>query len=97
MSSSVATPRVSSVHRSRPPSHASLDWADEAHLLSRIRVGDPRAFEALVQQYGPRMLAVARRLLRSEEDSADAVQDAFMAAHRSIASADNEGFSYSAP
>jgi RNA polymerase sigma-70 factor (ECF subfamily) len=86
MPSLISTSRVSSVHRSRPPSHASLDWAREAHLLGRIRVGDHRAFEALVHQYGPRMLAVARRLLRSEEDSADAVQDAFLAAHRSIAS-----------
>jgi RNA polymerase sigma-70 factor (ECF subfamily) len=73
------------VHQSRPLSHASLDWAREAHLLSRIQVGDPRAFETLVRQYGPRMLAVARRLLRSEEDSADAVQEAFLAAHKSIA------------
>jgi RNA polymerase sigma-70 factor (ECF subfamily) len=33
------------------------------------------------------MLAVARRLLRTEEDSADAVQDAFLSAFRSL-----EGF-----
>jgi RNA polymerase sigma-70 factor (ECF subfamily) len=30
------------------------------------------------------MLAVARRFLRTEEDSADAVQDAFLAAFRSL-------------
>jgi RNA polymerase sigma-70 factor, ECF subfamily len=32
----------------------------------------------------PRLLRVARRLLRSEEDARDAVQDAFVAAFRSI-------------
>jgi RNA polymerase sigma-70 factor (ECF subfamily) len=33
-----------------------------------------------VRNYGGRMLAVARRLLRSEEDAADAVQEAFLSA-----------------
>jgi RNA polymerase sigma-70 factor (ECF subfamily) len=56
-------------------------------LLERIRTGDERACEALVRQHSGRMLAVARRFLRTEEDSADAVQDAFLAAFRSL-----EGF-----
>jgi len=55
-------------------------------LLERIRAGDERACEALVRQHGGRMLAVARRFLRIEEDSADAVQDAFLAAFRSLES-----------
>ena len=84
MSSSISTPQISSMHRSPLTSH-SLDWAREADLVSRIRAGDPQAFETLVGHYGPRMLAVARRLLRCEEDSADAVQEAFLAAHKSIA------------
>jgi RNA polymerase sigma-70 factor (ECF subfamily) len=53
-------------------------------LLERIRAGDERACEALVRQHGGRMLAVARRFLRTEEDSADAVQDAFLSAFRSL-------------
>jgi RNA polymerase sigma-70 factor (ECF subfamily) len=61
-------------------------WADEGELVERLRAGDGRAFEGLVRQHAGRMLAVARRLLRSEEDSADAVQDAFLAAFRSIKS-----------
>jgi RNA polymerase sigma-70 factor (ECF subfamily) len=61
--------------------------ADDLELLARIRAGDERACEALVRQHGGRMLAVARRFLRTEEDSADAVQDAFLAAFRSL-----EGF-----
>ena len=40
--------------------------------------------EARVLQYSERMLAVARRMLRCEEDAADAVQDALMSAFASI-------------
>src|SRR5262249_28698273 len=60
---------------------------DDVELLARIRAGDERVCEALVRQHGGRMLAVARRFLRTEEDSADAVQDAFLSAFRSL-----EGF-----
>jgi RNA polymerase sigma-70 factor (ECF subfamily) len=60
---------------------------DDVALLERIRAGDEQAYEALVRQHGGRMLAVARRFLRTEEDSADAVQDAFLSAFRSL-----EGF-----
>ena len=67
------------------PGHAASDPDREACLLARIRAGDARAFETLVHQYGGRMGAVARRLLRSEEDSADAVQEALLAVHQSVA------------
>jgi RNA polymerase sigma-70 factor, ECF subfamily len=58
----------------------------ETLLLDRLRAGDGQAFDAVVRQYDQRMHAVARRLLRHGEDSADAVQDALLAAYRSIAS-----------
>jgi RNA polymerase sigma-70 factor (ECF subfamily) len=60
---------------------------DDAELLARIRAGDERACEALVRQHAGRMLGLARRFLRTQEDSADAVQDAFLSAFRSL-----EGF-----
>jgi RNA polymerase sigma-70 factor, ECF subfamily len=56
----------------------------EAELLARLRAGDEEAFAALVRTYSGRLLAAARRLLRSDEDAADAVQEAFMAAFKSI-------------
>jgi RNA polymerase sigma-70 factor, ECF subfamily len=60
-------------------------WAPgDLDLLERVRAGDERACEALVRQHSGRMLAVARRFLRTEEDSADAVQDAFFSAFRSL-------------
>src|SRR5262245_27545466 len=58
--------------------------SDDVELLERIRAGDERACEALVRRHGGRMLAVARRFLRTEEDSADAVQEAFLSAFRSL-------------
>jgi RNA polymerase sigma-70 factor (ECF subfamily) len=58
--------------------------AAEALLLERLRRNDPEAFEELVRANGGRMLAIARRLLRNEEEARDAVQDAFLAAFRAL-------------
>ncbi len=52
--------------------------------LTDPRAGYEEARAALVRKYGGRMLTVARRFLGREEDSADAVQDAFLAAFRSL-------------
>lgn len=57
---------------------------DEAGMVERLRRGDGDAFETLVRTEGGRMLAVARRLLRDEEEARDAVQEAFLSAFRSI-------------
>ncbi len=59
---------------------------DEAEFLIRLRNRDAHGFEEIVHKYGGRMLATAKRFLRSEHDSADAVQDAFVSAFRSLAS-----------
>lgn len=57
---------------------------NEAEWLSALRSGDNAAFERLVREHAGPMLAVARRFLRCEHDAADAVQDAFLSAMRSI-------------
>jgi RNA polymerase sigma-70 factor, ECF subfamily len=62
----------------------SCEPETEAQLLARVLAGDEETSAALVRKYGGRLLAVARRFLRCEEDSADAVQDAFLAAFRSL-------------
>lgn len=54
-------------------------------LLARLRAGEPAACEQLVRDHAGRLLAVARRLLRDEEDARDAVQEAFAAAFRGLA------------
>lgn len=66
------------------PRNAADALPDEAELLAGLRAGDEHAYEQMVRAYGGRLLAVARRMLRSEEDARDAVQDAFLNAFRSI-------------
>jgi RNA polymerase sigma-70 factor (ECF subfamily) len=58
--------------------------AADAELLARLRAGDEAAYEALVRTETRRLLAVARRLLRNEEDAQDAVQQAFLSAFRAL-------------
>jgi RNA polymerase sigma-70 factor (ECF subfamily) len=58
----------------------------DAELVARIRAGDEGAGEALVREHAGAMLAVARRFLRYEDECADAVQEAFLAAFRAIGS-----------
>jgi RNA polymerase sigma-70 factor, ECF subfamily len=62
----------------------SCEQEAEAQLPASVRAGDEEASAELVRKYGGRMLAVARRYLHGEEDCADAVQDAFLAAFRSL-------------
>jgi RNA polymerase sigma-70 factor (ECF subfamily) len=57
---------------------------DEPTLLARMQAGDDVAFEACVRTYCNRLLLVARRILRNEEDANDAMQDAFLSAFKGI-------------
>lgn len=57
-------------------------------LVIGLRAGDPAAYDELVRLHGPRMLAVARRLMREEEEARDAHQDALVRVLESV-----EGFS----
>lgn len=53
-------------------------------LIARLKAHDSSAFETLVRNYSARLLRVARRFLRSEEDARDAVQEAFVSVFKSI-------------
>ena len=57
---------------------------DEAAFLGKLRAGDPAAAETWVRESTPRLLAVARRMLKSEDDARDAVQEAFISAFRAL-------------
>ena len=76
---------VDEILRIAAASDASTPVGDERNLVTALRRGDEVAFESLVRLYGARMLAVARRMLRSEDDARDAVQAAFISAFKAIA------------
>lgn len=60
----------------------SIEAVPDKELLSRHVSGDANAFAELVQRHRDRMWAVALRTLGDREEAADAVQDAFLSAHR---------------
>lgn len=82
-------PRRRPVHmpqwrRERPPLPSAEDAAFDAWILPSLRAGDQKAYHLLVRANTGRMLAAARRLLLSEEDARDAVQEAFLLAFRAL-------------
>ena len=77
------TPQPFCMRKSAKPSRA-VDRDAEGVLIARLQQGERDAYEVLVRRSSARMLAVARRLLRNEEDARDAVQDAFMNAFRAL-------------
>ena len=60
------------------------DTPESEALLAALRRGDAAAFEQMVREYGPRMLAVIRRLLPHEPDAHEALQDAFLSAFKAL-------------
>lgn len=68
----------------RPGDHGADVVADDSQLLARLRAGDDAAFEELVRTYSPRLLAVARRIVGTDEEAQDVIQDAFLNAFRSL-------------
>ena len=60
------------------------ELALEAALLAGLRRHDEAACEQFVRRYSGRLLATARRLLHSDDDAADALQEAFLSAFRNI-------------
>lgn len=59
--------------------------ADEKALIAALRAGEEWAYEEMIRAYGGRLLAVARRFTRNEEDARDAVQAAYLSAFRGLA------------
>jgi len=54
----------------------------QAALVAGLRAGEAWAFETLVQTHGGQMLAVAKRMMRCEQDADDAWQDALLCVFR---------------
>ena len=52
--------------------------SEEVELLARLRKGDERAFEALVQRHHGTMLTVARTFVKTHAAAEEVVQDAWL-------------------
>ena len=57
---------------------------DEVALLAALRTGQEWAFETMVREFGGRLLSVARRFVRNDEDAQDVVQSAYLSAFRAL-------------
>lgn len=57
---------------------------DEAQLLESLREGDERAFEALVEEYGPTMIRLARLYVRERPAAEEVVQEAWLGVLRGL-------------
>ncbi|HRK30722.1 MAG TPA: sigma-70 family RNA polymerase sigma factor [Tepidisphaeraceae bacterium] len=61
-----------------------MPTAVQALLTQQIKSGSPRAYESLLKEYGPRLLATARRISRNEDDAQDILQDAMVLCLRNV-------------
>lgn len=58
--------------------------ADDATVVDRLRAGDQAAFAAVVRQWSPAMLRVARAHVRTHASAEEVVQEAWLAVVRGL-------------
>ena len=79
-----AQPRPSQ-HKGQPGAkQASAGAADERAIVRLAQKGDKAAFETLVQRHQHRVFAVARGILKRQEDVEDVAQQVFVKAYFSL-------------
>jgi RNA polymerase sigma-70 factor, ECF subfamily len=57
---------------------------DEAALLRRVIEGDAAAFELVMRLHNRRLFRLARAMLRDDAEAEDALQEAYLTAHRAL-------------
>ena len=67
-----------------PISSSAYHELPDAQLVVRTQGGDTRAFDELVRRYRDKVYRLAFKILRHEEDAAEALQDAFLSAYRGL-------------
>jgi RNA polymerase sigma-70 factor (ECF subfamily) len=79
-------PKTEQKKGSRGPRRESADAAvvDERELVRQAQKGDKAAFEILVQRHQYRVFAVARGILKRQEDVEDIAQQVFVKAYFSL-------------
>ena len=58
--------------------------APDAELVRAAQAGESRAFDELVRRYQDKVYRLSYKILRHEEDAAEALQDAFLSAYRGL-------------
>jgi RNA polymerase sigma-70 factor (ECF subfamily) len=68
------------------PGASTADYAaiPDAILVQRTQGGDNRSFDELVRRYREKVYRLAFKILRHEDDAAEALQDAFLSAYRGL-------------
>ena len=56
----------------------------DAELVERTKAGENRGFDELVRRYRDRVYRLSTKILRHEDDAAEALQDAFLSAYRGL-------------
>lgn len=69
-----------------PAPGEARSWAQrpDAELVLGAKAGETRAFDELVVRYQDKVYRLCFKILRHEEDAAEAVQDAFLSSYRGI-------------
>jgi len=57
---------------------------NDEDLVRLAQAGDNRAFDELVRRYKDKVYRLSYKILRHEEDAAEALQDAFLSAYRGL-------------
>jgi RNA polymerase sigma-70 factor (ECF subfamily) len=57
---------------------------EESSIVRHAAAGDPKAFEWIMRHYNQRLYRLARAMLNNNADAKDALQDAYLAAYRSL-------------
>ena len=70
--------------RARPVQTPSAAAIDERQIVRRAQKGDKAAFELLVQRHQHRVFAVARGIVKRQEDAEDVAQQVFVKAYFSL-------------
>jgi len=59
-------------------------FVDETGLVAALKAGEEWAFETVVRLYSARLLIVARRFVRNDDDARDVLQSAYLSAFRAL-------------
>jgi len=67
---------------------------DESQILAGLRKGDSAAFTRVLEIFGPRLLATATRMMGSEHDGQDVLQEAMVSCFKHIGNFKGESALY---